>query len=466
MCRVYLGVLPLALLLIAGAVFGQQSGPMTLQDVREAIDTLPDARVRVFVNQRKVDFDLTPDLENEFRKKGVSQDTLDLIRIKRVIPKATLDVGCKPVDCEVYVNDTRLGDVRLGMTTQGRLKKTDQDPARVTVTVKATGFKEQSTVLQMVANSTSTYDFTLERMPLPPPPRVDPPPRPDPAPAPAPTPAADSTPAPTPNPTPTPAPAPAQPAARGEAPAPRVDPAPPRGSAPAAAVAVPDAGPQQLLNRMIEACGGIAALKGLTRYSATGDLTLVDNSGARQDAQLKESVIYPKSIKWELRVAGAVWNVTSGPDETWSDGDVKFKGSSFGQELERNIKIFVSMHIGELLSRFQEKDVKLTLAPPAGDQPILVAQTSDDRYTITIDTAGHPAKIVHEALTGLQPKFEMLYGRYEMQGKLALPGSMTLRYPNQPNYGHEVRYTRTDTAAQPKESDFRRRGFLGVLPAK
>lgn len=411
-----------------GPLFAQDAAlaaPLTLSQVREMIGTLPDAAVKRYINDRKVDFELTPEIESEFKTKQVSQDILDLIRIKRVIPKASIEISCKPVDCEIFFDGNR-----VGTTTQGRFRKTGEDPLKVIVSVRAAGYTEQSAVLQLVANQTSTYDFTLERTPALPP-----------VPAPAPPPVTSNT-----------TPSGTTPSVNNVAPSRQPD--PPK----------PDITPQQVLNRILDACGGLAALKSLAKFTATGNLTLVTGRGSPFEAQLKESVSYPNGIKWEMRVAGVNWNVTSGPEETWSDGDAKFRGSEAGQELERNIKVFISLHLPAFLNRLQERDVRISLGAPAGEQQALVAQTTDDRWTITIDSSYRPMRIAHEALTGLQPKTEMVYGRYETQGKAVLPMSMTLRNANQPNYGHEVRYLKIDTTAQPKDGDFRRRGFLGILP--
>ncbi len=393
LCKVQLlSALFTLLLMMADVAVAQQEGPLNLDLVRQAIDTLPDPRVRVLINSHKVDFDLTPEIENDLRTRGASPETLDLIRVKRYIA------------------------------------------------------------------ATSVVETA---------PRPEPPPAPVDLPVPAPV---ATPPAPVPAPVPAPAPAPAPPTPVAETPA-----APPSVIAlpvtPPAAPSVPASPsngltPQQVLNRILEACGGAATLKAFNRFAANANLMLVTGRGPQTEAQLKESVMYPNRIKWELRLAGVNWTVTSGPEETWSEGDLRFKGSDLGQELERNIKVFVAMHLAPLLTRLQERDVKLSFAPEADDPFALVAQTNDDRYTIVTDASNRPVRIGYEALTGLQPKFEMRYARYDTANKPTLPTSMTLRYPSQPGYGQEIRYARVDPAAQPKEGDFRRKGFLGVLPPK
>jgi hypothetical protein len=223
--------------------------------------------------------------------------------------------------------------------------------------------------------------------------------------------------------------------------------------------------PQQVFNRVLEACGGLASLKGFSRFVGTGALVLDTGHGSQTEAQLKESVIYPNNIKWELKVAGVGWNVTSGADETWSDGDQKLRGSELGQELERNIKLFVSMQLPGLLSRLQDKDVKLSLNREATDQIVLIGQSADDKYTIYLDSSNRPVRVAYEALTGLGAKAEMQYSRYD--ATIKLPMSMTLRYPARSGYGQEVRYSKIDPSVQPKDGEFRRKGgFLGVLPSK
>jgi hypothetical protein len=205
-------------------------------------------------------------------------------------------------------------------------------------------------------------------------------------------------------------------------------------------------------------------LKGFSRFVANGQLVLDNGHGAQSDALLKESVIYPNNIKWELKVAGVGWTLTSGADEAWSDGDQKLRGSELGTELERNIKVFVSMQLPGLLMRLQDKDVKLSVNRE-GDQTVLIGQSTDDKYTIYLDSSNRPVRVAYEALTGIGAKAEMQYSRYD--ATIKLPMSMTLRYPARSGYGQEVRYSKIDPNVQPKDGEFKRRGgLLGVLPSK
>lgn len=412
--------------------------PLSLDEVRAMIGTLPDTAVRRHVNEQKVDFDLTPELENEFKAKGtsdetkISQETLDAIRVRRALPKGAFEISCKPVDCDVFVDGNR-----VGATAQGKMKRTNLDPARVTIMVHANGYKDQSAPLQLVANSTTSYDFVLEVVPAP-----KPAPQPSPEP---PKPAPPAAPAATNNPAPAPAPAPA--------------------AAPAGSDIVT---PQVVLNKVIDACGGVAALKGFTRYTAVGGITIASKGGTTEVQVVKETTLFPRSVKWELRLSGANFTVTSSPEETWTDGDVKYKTSEMAQQLEHDIKVFVANHLALLLNRLQERDVRATLSPvPNGNgQQVLTAQTSDDKYTITIDALYRPVRIIHEAITGLQPKTDITYGHYETTGGTTLPMSMTLRYANQADYANEILYTKIDPAAQPKDSDFKRKGLLRLLPTQ
>jgi hypothetical protein len=434
----------IAILLLGSLfAFAQDAKPLTLDDVRGMVGVLPDTGVRRFVNERKVDFDLTPEIENELKSKGsdetkISQETLDAIRVRRANPKGALEVICKPVDCDVLVNGNR-----LGVSPQGKpFKVASVDPALVNVTVRANGYKEQSAPIQVVANSTTSYEFVLEKNAPPPPP----------PPAPAATP-------PAPQPKSEPAPQP-----KSEVTQPKPEPAlQPKAASPDTVT------PQSVLNRIIEACGGVAALKGFAKGTANGNLTVLSKGNTTEVQVVKESILYPRSIKWELRIMNANWSVTSSPDETWTDGDVKYKTSDLAQQLEKDIRSFISMHLPLLLNRLQEKDVKGDLVAPAsaGAPPVLVLQTPDDKYTITVDTAFRPTRIAHEAITGLQPKTEVTYGRYETTQGLTLPMSMTLRYGGQTDSATEILYSKIDPSAQPKDGDFKRsKGVLGGLIPK
>lgn len=425
----------------------QDVHPLTVDEMRQMIGTMSDLAIRRHVNDQKVDFELTPDLENEFKARSgtddlfkISQGTLELMRVKRAVPKGGFEIACKPVDCEVF-----LENARIGATTQGRFKKTDVTPAKIFVTVKAPGYKDQLAGIEVVANITTPYEFTLERnAPAPPP-----------APKPADTPPKTAGPATT--------PIPAAPVTSGGTSASGATPVSPSSTPPANAISS-DAGPVQLLNRIVEALGGLASIKNFKGYTGTGMLTLQTAKGS-DTAQLKEWILYPKSIRWELKKANVPWNMASA-DESWSDGDAKLKGSDWIQELEKNLQPFVAMHLAALLPRLQERDVTPSLGPAAGGQTVLIADTPDDKYTITVDSATLlPRRIERERKTGLSAtKIQMQYGRYEAQGRLMVPMTMTLLYPSQAGYGVEIDFVKVDQTSVPKESDFKKSGLSRFNP--
>ena len=59
-------------------------------------------------------------------------------------------------------------------------------------------------------------------------------------------------------------------------------------------------------------------------------------------------------------------------------------------------------------------------------------------------------------LTGLRLRTDVFYGRYETQGKLAVPHLVTLRYSDQAGYGHEITYAGVQPDPSIKESMFKR----------
>lgn len=441
-----LGLVIVSFLFFGLPLFSQDASkdPLTYEYVKSAVGVLADTRLRVLVNEAGVDFELTATMADELRKKGASQELLDLMLLRHRVPKAGVTVSCKPVDCDVFLNG-----MKLGTSAQGRFTLPEQSPGKITVEARAAGFQDSRADLQLAASQEISHEFVLEAIPAPPPPTPQPTPPPAPPPVPAPSP-------------PAPAVAPAAPAVPVASDNPTDKPK-------VELDAAPRLNAQQVLNRVVEACGGAIALNGFAKYVGTGNVTVVSGRASlpQTEAQLTESVLYPGRIKWDLRIAGLKWTVTNSGEEIASGGDARFRGSELGQELERNIKMFISLQIPALISKLLNKGVRLSLKPSESETPVLVAQTSDDRYTISLDSGFRPVRVLHEALTGLAAATEAAYGRYEATGKVTLPFSMTLRYPTQPGYGHEIRYMKIDPAAPLKDSDFKMEGlFKRLIPGK
>jgi hypothetical protein len=211
----------------------------------------------------------------------------------------------------------------------------------------------------------------------------------------------------------------------------------------------------QLFDRMIQAIGNELLIKGAGTSKSTGQLTLKgDPPGiGNWKAQLIETTM-PGKQRWDLKIAGNTWSVAVDGMNAKSKGDRRYSGTEFGQELERSIRLFSSLRLPSILPAIRSGFRLTREGSEIG--PILVAESSTDRYTFRLNDTYFPQKLLHDHLTIPRSREEMEYGEYrEVQSGIKLPHVMILRYPDRPMHEQTLEFDRIDVTAVVKESTFK-----------
>jgi hypothetical protein len=213
--------------------------------------------------------------------------------------------------------------------------------------------------------------------------------------------------------------------------------------------------PPQVLDKIVGSLGGkeimnVKNLRNQARMRVVGDPTSIGNWNSVPVVEF----VAPNRLRWEMVIAGSKWNVFYDGTKAGSKGDNKSSasGTEFGQELQHSIQLFSAMRLPLVLSTLTEK---LTLRKAPGF--VLIAESSDDRYTFQLNSDFSPQKLLHEHLTIPVSKEEMEFTQYKSIGpNLKLPHVLVLRYPDRPKHEHSLVYDKMETVAPIKEEQFKR----------
>jgi hypothetical protein len=211
----------------------------------------------------------------------------------------------------------------------------------------------------------------------------------------------------------------------------------------------------EMFDRMVASVGSEAQIKtaGLSRN--TGRMVLKGNSSdiGNWNAQVVESVQANKQ-RWDFKIAGKNWSVIFDGLKTVSKGDKQFMGTPFGQELEASIRLLSNLRLPALLSSIQtgfnfRKDGNESA-------PVLIAESSSDRYTFRLTDTYVPRQLLHEHLAVPRSREELEYGNFrQIQPDLRLPYTMAVRYPDRPNLEQVFEFDQFELGVTLKESTFK-----------
>jgi hypothetical protein len=449
------------LVAVLGLVMPQSSGdqPMTKEEVTKAFNNLKKDKltdtVKEAIARRGVDFELDAGSERDFRAIGMDQAFLDVIRRNAKI--TAVIVQCEPVECKVSINNNV-----AGTTESALLNVTPVKPGLVIVEVSAPNFEKQTREVHLLpgdrpkvafvlspvqgglnikcvpaavcaikvkgkdngySNSGETSQqqlFTVQGLPL------------------------------------------------GEY---EVEAkAPPEYFPQTQTVWIPNSDvrnltielvedpwgsktPLQVFDAIVDSLGGKESLtagnytRNTARMNLTGDPGSIGNW---KEIQVSE-VAAPNRLRWDLAIAGSKWRVVFDGAKTGSNGDKKYGGTPFAQELESSIRVFSMMRLPVILSQILGKfDIK------KGPNLVLIADSRDDRYTFSLNEDYSPLRLVHEHLTAPMSREEVEFGQYKSIGQdLKLPYVMILRYPERPKHEQVFQYEKIEPNVQMKDEYFR-----------
>lgn len=213
-----------------------------------------------------------------------------------------------------------------------------------------------------------------------------------------------------------------------------------------------------IVKRAIAALGGETFLRDATKTQSLGRMFLTGDTPevGTWRAQVTESYLMPNMLRWDLAIASTKWTVVTAAADVWSNGDNRYKGTAFGQELEDAIRILARTKLQSLVPTLESRfSVKGKTLNPAGFE--LTADSPDERYIIRTDKDYRPIQIVHESLVGrkLRTNVELAQYRANKEG-VTLPLFVTLRFDDRPNHQHHFEFDRIDVKPQLKSNTFQR----------
>jgi hypothetical protein len=444
--------------------------PFTYEDTVEAVRTLGKSDILELIGKFGVDYELNGEKSDALKGMGASEALISLIRSSFRPQTSSLEIRCN-ISCEMLLNQSRVGDALQKSLMQSGLK-----PGKYLVAVQASGFENEAREVLLQPGESSIQEFRLKSL----------------------SPAFGSIelkcepkdcevilsgqekgithqnqmtikdlP---------PGSYQLEARSKGYRPATQIVvlaagkstiasislEAEPPSEPLAPPVNTPSA--EEAMANVLKALGSDAARD--LKFKASGEMTLIGNKIPPITAHFVENVFLPGKIRWDLQIAGNKWTVIKNEKETFSNGDAKLRGSEFAQELERNIGVFLNFRLPVLLSSLRDSKTKIRLEAPGKEPLTLIGESSDERFTIAVDAQCLPTRILHEALSGLQLKTEFLYGRYQAGAGRLMPFLLTIRYPGQAGYGHELKYTSMEADSGIKEGLFKRSGFLKELMFK
>jgi hypothetical protein len=215
--------------------------------------------------------------------------------------------------------------------------------------------------------------------------------------------------------------------------------------------------PLQVWDAIVGALGGKEILndaklsRNTARVQMKGDPVSIGNYPAIQVVE----TLAPNRLRWDMTIAASKWSVIFDGTKAASNGDRKFRGSEFAQELEHSIRLFSDMRLPFVLSLIREKfDIK------KGPNLIMVAEskdTADERYTFYLNADFSPAKVLHEHLTAPRSQEEVEFAQYKpINQDFKLPHVVILRYLDRPKHEQVFQYDKIDITAPVKEEQFKR----------
>jgi hypothetical protein len=442
--------------------------PFTYEDVKEAVRTLGKNDTLELIGKFGVDFELNEEMAKQLKELGASEAILNLVRTSFRPRLSSLEIQCN-TPCEAFIDSRRVGGTPEKSLVQPGLK-----PGKYLLVVQAPGFENETREIALKAGESSIQQFQLKNLAerfgtldLTCGPRE-----------------CDVS---------------LNGLSRGTTEQNRLiikDLAPGSyelesrstgyrskvqkilvSAAKSTVIemsleAEPPAAPAKSLTAdevmvsVLKALGTDSAQQQGGKFKSTGEMALTSSKIPLTTAHFVEYLWVPGKIRWDLQVAGIKWTVIENEQETFSYGDTKLRGSEFAGELEHNIGAFLNFHLSTILSSFRGSGIRANPGPPGSGLLMLVRESADDRDTLTVDSKYCPMRLFHEVLSGLQLKTEFLYGRYQSRGSQQLPFLLTIRYPDQAGYGHEIKYTSIEADPSIKEGLFKRSGFLRELKLK
>jgi hypothetical protein len=176
------------------------------------------------------------------------------------------------------------------------------------------------------------------------------------------------------------------------------------------------------------------------------------SSAAAQKVDYIESVMTGKWIRWDvaLQPDGRMMlaSLQTAPTQTSSDGDPQFIKLSVASDLTRAFETLQRLRLPQLLPSLNDAKYKKEIAKIG----VLSVTGPDGAFEISYDEQFRPTRIQQKSRAGL-PVADITYAKYQAVGGWTLPFSMTVRYTDIPEFVQEIQYRKYCLGADLQEQD-------------
>ncbi len=379
--------------------------PFTLDQVLEAIKrvrqgVLPDGRLRLAIQNRGLDFKLTPEDTEKLKDAKPTQGLFDLILsiAKPPEPKpeppppppppppkpklGTLQLACEPAECTVLVNGKPAGD-----TARGQITVKELPAGLVSVSVQKNGYHVVELKAQIddgkVTPVTAALEPTKETM-----------------------------------------------RAMGK----------------------------QLFDKMIGAIGGDPGLAYWGSLHGVGTATLVNKQAKSSRWAMETRLLLPDLAALRLTTATKKYEAT-----LVRSAFAFAPGMPEPDEVEHMLALIRDFQLGAVAKRMQSAAATAetrTLTPRTGEDLRFTAVSSVERWTITLQPDYLPKQVRMESAVGVGIGLTVTYADYQKTGATQIPRTQVFALKDAPGHGLDLRLDRLEAGPPFTEEDIRKKRRL------
>lgn len=371
------------------------AAPLTFDEVLEAVNAIPPARLREFLERRPIGFSPTPDQIQKLKSAGAKNDIIGLIVSKAPPPPpppkpvqpetaGMVTLRCAPAECEIFINGQPHGH-----TERGVIEIHGLPVGEAVFDLKRNGFEGQQVTVALRPNTPLSRSVTL-----------------------VPTMATQEH----------------------------------LGAALFNLLLQRLGGDQGLAGMTQLDLNGNAKL-----WQSNGQMTEWKTTG---HLKLQSAMAY-----LEIEGAGLKWWASLKGSDTKSDGSGKLKGGPVALEMEKMVHQFRDFQLASLVSRIREAKMKIVAPAPAieaGAPHTFNAIGGSDTYKFTLAADGTPQKVVLESASGLGSGMEVVYADYIPLGKGIYPKTMAIRFGDAAQHGIELRFDSVQAVPKLSDKEFHR----------
>jgi len=215
---------------------------------------------------------------------------------------------------------------------------------------------------------------------------------------------------------------------------------------------------QRLFARVVAALGGESGLGYWRSLQGAGTLTLVNRQGQSTRWAFQIRLLLPDLAAVRLTTA------TRNFEATLVKSQFAFtKGMPDADEIEHTLALLRDYQLGAVVKRMQEAASSLetrTLTPKSGQELSFLAESSVERWKVTLQADDLPRQIEMTSAAGVNVGLTATYADYQKTGSTVIPRAMVLRLPGESGQGAEVRFDGLEAGPPFSEDDIRRKRKL------